>query len=252
MAIDDAILTVGRNLPTLRLYGWSPACLSLGYGQRMADVDFGRVQAAGWHVVRRPTGGRAILHVDELTYSLILPADHPITAGGIVESYRRISRALAAGLRYLGVSIEAEQRTEGTAAENGPVCFEVPSHYEITAGGRKLLGSAQVRRRDGFLQHGTLPLWGDITRICDVLNYPDETARLAARQRVRQHAVTLTDVLGHADFTWESVAQAVANGFASVFEADFGSPAELDDAEQTTADRLLADVYGTSTWTCRR
>src|SRR5690606_23158977 len=101
--------------------------------------------ALGWDVVRRPTGGRAILHTDELTYSLSLPETHPIAAGGIVESYRRISTALMRALAVLGAPVSADRRDQKPASP-GPVCFEVPSHYEITFGERKLIGSAQTRR----------------------------------------------------------------------------------------------------------
>ena len=115
MAIDEAILesvSAEKVLPTLRFYAWSPPCLSLGYGQSVRDVDFKRIADAGWQVVRRPTGGRAILHMDELTYSVAIPANHPIAAGSIMESYRRISRALLTGLRELGLQPQADRRTQ--------------------------------------------------------------------------------------------------------------------------------------------
>jgi lipoate-protein ligase A len=139
MAVDEAILqsvTEGRALPTLRLYSWNPPCLSLGYGQKSSDVDFERAAALGWQVVRRPTGGRAILHTDEMTYSLSLPVDDDLAAGTVIDSYRRISTALIAGLSRLGIQPGADRRTE-PSARIGPVCFEIPSHYEITVEGRK-------------------------------------------------------------------------------------------------------------------
>src|SRR5258707_11959212 len=97
MAIDEAILEAvgqGNSAPTLRLYRWNPPCLSLGYAQPIEDADLERIQARGWQVVRRLTGGRAILHTDELTYSVALPLDHPLVAGTILDSYRRLSSAL--------------------------------------------------------------------------------------------------------------------------------------------------------------
>src|SRR5690606_4447389 len=117
-----------------------------------------------------------ILHTDELTYSIALPEDHPIADRGIIESYQRISRALMQALATLGAPVESSRRDEMPKTP-GPVCFEVPSHYEITFGERKLIGSAQMRRRGGMLQHGTLPLSGDVSRICDVLVYADEDER---------------------------------------------------------------------------
>jgi len=99
MAVDQAILEhIGRgeSIPTLRLYSWQPPCLSLGYAQPFADVDVARLNERGWDVVRRPTGGRAILHTDELTYSITAPNDEPRVAGSILESYNRLAGAVIA------------------------------------------------------------------------------------------------------------------------------------------------------------
>jgi len=208
MAVDDAILkavAAGSQPPTLRLYGWQPLCLSLGYGQRVSDADADRLRAHGWGLVRRPTGGRAILHGDELTYSVALPIDHDLAQGTVIDSYRRISGALLTALQGLGFAPRSE-RQEKPSGGRGPVCFEVPSHYEITVEGRKLIGSAQVRRKDGLLQHGTLPLYGDVGRIVDALAYPTEAERETGRQRVRQRATTLLDLGQTID--WQQAADA--------------------------------------------
>src|SRR5512137_2566024 len=137
MAIDEAISrAVQANLvpPTLRFFGWQPACLSLGQAQPGGDVDRVACRAAGVDIVRRPTGGRAILHTDELTYSVTAPEAEPRVAGGIVESYRRLSEGLLEGLRLLGVpGIEAHHpEAERQRTSENPVCFQVPSTYEIT------------------------------------------------------------------------------------------------------------------------
>ncbi len=252
MAVDEAILAAvgaGDVPPTLRLYGWNPPCLSLGYGQRAREADLTRLAALGWGIVRRPTGGRAILHADELTYSLSLPADDPLARGGIVESYRRISEALLIALRRLGAQPHAD-RAEKTDEPPSPVCFETPSHYEITVNGRKLVGSAQVRRKQGLLQHGTLPLFGDIARICDALVYPDEDAREAAKAEVRARAVTLDEALG-VRVDWQTAADAVAEGFREAFGVALTTGA-LTPAEVDQAERLSAEVYGSDGWTFRR
>lgn len=252
MAIDDAILSSvasGASLPTLRLYAWSPPCLSLGYGQRMSAVDFARLALHQMPLVRRPTGGRAILHVDELTYSLALPAQHPLAHGGIVESYGKISEALLLALRSLGAHVAAK-RAEAAEGVLSPVCFDTPSHYEIAVEGKKLVGSAQVRRRDGILQHGTLPLCGDIARICDVLAYPDESARAAARTEVRLRAITLEQALGR-PVDWQTAADAVANAFAETFSITL-TVGELSTHEQDHAARLASEIYGNDAWTTRR
>jgi lipoate-protein ligase A len=251
MARDEAIMNaVAKNdiSPTLRLYAWRPPCLSLGYGQRQTSVDFARVASAGWQVVRRPTGGQAILHTDELTYSVAMPADHPLASATVIDSYRRISQALQAGLVRLGLKPQAEYATEMRSTK-GPVCFEVPSHYEITAGGRKLVGSAQVRRKSSVLQHGTLPLCGDVARICDGLIYSEESDRQRAKMTVRARATTLEAALGN-PVTWEQAAEAIVQGFSEMFEIDFVK-SDLLDTEQTQAAALETEKYANPEWTGR-
>lgn len=244
MAVDEAILdAVGRGdqPPTLRLYAWNPACLSLGVGQKASDADDSQIMLQGWNVVRRPTGGRAILHTDELTYSVTVPSGHPWAALDIVTSYRQISAGLMRAVESLGADPHAERRSEPSPARPGPVCFEVPSHYEITVDGRKLIGSAQVRRRHGLLQHGSLPLYGDLARICDALAYPDDDARELARVQVRQRAVTLSEALGR-NMTWQQAADAIAAAFASAFDIAF-SPSVISRDERIRADILERDKY---------
>ena len=197
MAIDCAIFeAVASNLqpPTLRLYGWHPFCLSLGYGQRARDADLDALADRGWDLVRRPTGGKAILHGDELTYSLCLPQDHPLASGDVVESYRRISAGLLRALQELGLEAESERQNASLRpAAVGPVCFEIPSHYEISVAGRKLIGSAQMRRKGGLLQHGSIPLRGDLARVCDVLSFATEEARARQKVSLRERAATLAE-----------------------------------------------------------
>jgi len=252
MAVDEAILqsvTERRAPPTLRLYAWNPPCLSLGYGQKTADVDYARAASLGWDVVRRPTGGRAILHTDELTYSLALPADDDLSVGTVIDSYRRISAALVAGLSYLGVQPQADRRAERTVVV-GAVCFDTTSHYEITVAGRKLVGSAQLRRQGGILQHGSIPLTGDLARICNALAYPDESTRDAAKIALRARAITLSDALS-TTITYENVARAIIQGFAETFAIDF-TPEMLTPAEQSRAAHLAAERYTNPTWTHHR
>jgi len=253
MARDEAILAAvssGVVPPTLRLYAWNPPCLSLGYGQRAREADLDRLAERGWQIVRRPTGGRAILHTDELTYSLALPIDDPLAQANLVESYRQISTALLIALGNLGAQAQAN-RAEGNMTQvTNPICFETPSHYEITVEGRKLVGSAQVRRKHGILQHGTLPLSGDISRICNALVYSDEAARTAAKADVHARALTLEEALGVA-LDWETVANSVVESFAQGFDLTL-IPAALTPTELDHAQRLTAEVYANPDWTFRR
>ena len=246
MAVDEAILrAVAVELvpPTLRLYAWEPACLSLGRAQPLADVDLQALRAAGFGLVRRPTGGQAILHADELTYSVVAPQEEPRVAGGIVESYRRLSAGLVHGLRRLGVvDLVANQRV-GNRRPEGPVCFEVPSDYEITVGGCKLVGSAQMRAQGVVLQHGALPLYGDVARICPLLSAHPDPARVRAR------AATVEEALGR-PVTWDESVDALAAGFAQALNLRL-EPGMLTDEERAWAEELRAERYAAGEWTRR-
>jgi lipoate-protein ligase A len=251
MARDEALLRAvgaGGSPPVLRLYAWSPPTLSLGFGQRVADADRDRLVERNWGLVRRLTGGRAILHTDELTYCIVLPASHPLAQGSVVESYRRISAAFAAAVGALGGTTRADRAS--ARGSGSAVCFETPSHYELTVNGRKLVGSAQARRVGGVLQHGSLPLSGDLGRIVDVLAFPDSESRDQARIGVRQRAVTLGEALGR-DVAWQeaasTLAAAVEETFAVQLATDGWSTGELE-----TANLLERDVYAAESWTARR
>ena len=251
MAVDEAIVNGvidGTSLPTLRFYAWSPPCLSLGRSQRLAEADLAACRAAGVDVVRRPTGGRSILHTDELTYSVSLLQTDPRTKGGIVEGYRRLSEGLLAGLHSLGV--DAIQAAGQSAPVSGTtaVCFETPSDYEITVAGRKLVGSAQWRARGGVLQHGTLPLCGDLARIVDYLAFSD-AERSAQRCRLHLKALTMEEALG-AVLPFDRVAQALAEGFARALNLNL-VPGELGPQERALSDLIRHKVYANPDWTAR-
>lgn len=254
MALDEAILEsviAGSQPPTLRLYTWQPACLSLGHAQPAGQVDLPALQSLGWDLVRRPTGGRAILHTDELTYSICAHQDSPLMFGSILESYRRISVALIEGLNNLGIQAKADSRyaVPDGATPNAAVCFEVPSNYEITAEGKKIIGSAQARRSQGVLQHGSFPLFGDLARITDVLYFDDDEHRKQARQRLLAHAATAESFLGDAP-GWDQAVQAMVQAFTSVVNIDL-QPSEPSLVEIQRANELVADKFGNPAWTLR-
>jgi len=255
MAVDEAILeAIGNDqaLPTLRLYAWEPACLSLGYAQPFSDVDPVRLKDHGWELVRRATGGRAILHTNELTYSVAGPQDEPHLAGGVLESYRRLSAALLVALQLMGVPAEALPQPSNPGS-NGqpkePVCFEVPSNYEITVHGKKLVGSAQARKKEGVLQHGTLPLYGDLTRITEVLAFPDEAQRQKVAERLLARATNIESALQR-PVTWEEAAHAFIAAFSGTLDLHL-EPGELSPAEVARAEELIQEKYAHPSWTER-
>lgn len=255
MAVDETLLesvSAGDSAPVLRLYDWAPACLSLGYGQFFRDVDESRLNKHGWEIVRRPTGGRAILHVDELTYSITAAADHPLMSAGILPSYKEISFALLRGLETLAVPAVHEEHYDLPldADPRGPVCFEVPSNWEITHEGKKLIGSAQVRRSGGVLQHGTLPLHGDLARITQCLAFETDEDRAFAAERLLERATTVEAVIGRL-VRWEEAAAAIEQGLSQALgvslELSVLTGPELDRAAQ-----LVEEKYANPAWTNRR
>jgi lipoate-protein ligase A len=252
MAVDEAILESvyqGQSPPTLRLFAWEPACLSLGHAKPFSEVDTKALSQYGWDVVRRPTGGRAILHIDELTYSVIAPEDDPRVQGGVLDSYLRLSKALLEVLRLLGLDPQANEKKVGKSKKFNPVCFEVPSNYEITVNQKKLIGSAQARRKGGFLQHGALPLFGDLSRIISVLKFSDDSAQSLAKTRLLQHATTVELILGKR-IEWQEASNAFQHAFAETLNLNF-QPGELSQKEWIRAKELVDEKYAHSEWTER-
>ena len=249
MAVDEAILAgvaTGQSPPTLRFYAWEPPCVSIGYSQSMrqvVDLDACRRDGVTW--VRRLTGGRAILHTDELTYSIAVPALEKRVLGGVVESYRRLSRGLLAGLFFLGLEVVQAEAMQGKATDLSVACFDVPSHYEITVRGKKLIGSAQVRRQHAVLQHGALPLTGDVTRLVRYLCLSSDE-RAALRAELRHRAIALEEALGRAAPPGE-VAEALARGLAEALQIRL-EPGELTGQEQVVARRLCEEKYAGDGW----
>jgi len=242
----------GSVLPTLRLYSWIPECLSIGYAQPLSDVNQQQLKKHNWDIVRRLTGGRAILHTDELTYAVIGSINDPILEGGVLESYRRLSKALLSAIVMLGIPAEAFPKPQISGANNRPqepVCFEVPSNYEITAHGKKLVGSAQARKKDGVLQHGTLPLYGDLTRITQVLSFPSEKQRKIAAERLLLRATNIENVINRV-VSWDEAAEAFIAAFSRTLDIQF-EITELTALELIHAENLVNEKYTHPSWTAR-
>jgi lipoate-protein ligase A len=252
MAVDEAILEFSRRVEqptTLRLYAWTPPCLSLGYGQSYTDIDLDRLKSYDWDVVRRPTGGRAILHTDELTYAVIGSQEDPLLTGGVLESYQRLSNALLEALKRMEITADAVAKNVAITENmmDNPVCFEVPSNYEITFKGKKLIGSAQARRKNTVLQHGSLPLSGDLTRIVQVLRYPNDSSRTEAAERLLSHATTVESVLGFRG-DWWIASQAMISAFSSILGLKL-IPGGLTPSEGRRALELYEQKYNHPSWT---
>ena len=220
MEYDEALaraLVDGAGNPTIRMYGWQPFAISLGWNQSMDEIDLKKTASAGIDVVRRSTGGRAILHANELTYSVVMQ----VHGKNVQTVYEDISRALVAGLRELGadVAIEKSQphfpslyRTTSAAA-----CFSSTGRYEIKCDGKKLVGSAQRRYsaaegKEVVLQHGSILLGTEHKQIVNFLNIPSEEHRNALREELDVKTTDLSTVLNR-EVNYDETAEAVLQGF---------------------------------------
>ena len=186
-------------LPVLRLFQWSPWAISLGYNQELKEIDIGACQREGIDVVRRPTGGRAILHAEELTYSVVMPAGRR----SILEVYNEISRALVRGLSLFGVNASV-QRSQPNFAEayrhpSSIPCFTSSARYEVEWGGRKLVGSAQRRftaeTGDVVLQHGSILCGPAHQQLARYLVLEDGLLREQIGEALRERTVDLSAIL---------------------------------------------------------
>ena len=257
MAMDQALAeaaAAGDSPPTLRFYRWQPPAVSLGRHQPMTDVDADVVQQLGYEIVRRPTGGRAILHTDELTYAVTAAADEPRVSGSLMDAYLRLSNALLNGLQRVGLHADKAAGNVRAGPNVSAACFEVPSAYEITANGRKLIGSAQSRRAGYVLQHGSLPLVGDIGRLVDVLALPDED-RARLRAELVSRACTLAEAMGLPEndpsLDFKHVAQSIIQGFGELLTLSF-KPAQPSPAELRRTAALIREQFANPEWIAHR
>ena len=205
MAVDEALLRSAQRgaPPTLRFYSWDGAWLSLGFAQSLSGAQRAACREAGVGIVRRATGGRAVLHGADLTYAVAAPAS--ALPAGLQATYARIGEALRAGLTALGVEVERAGPSRAAAGQGAFDCFQAPAAEEICARGRKLAGSAQRRAGGGVLQHGSLRL------------RPDPPAARAAAGLEPEGATSLAE-LGFA-LDAERVRAACAAAFAALLPA---------------------------------
>lgn len=237
MAVDAVLARQSAADLVLRCYSWSPWTLSLGHAQHWDDALAARAAALGIPVVRRETGGRAVYHAQELTYCVAIPHDSPLHEPNLQVAYARINRALAAGLRGLGVAVEQERRQvnlrEAYRKEMGGLCFTASAQSEVLWQGRKLVGSAQRQMREGLLQHGSLMMGPAHEDIVDIF-FEKDALRQAARDKLCRQTCTLSQALDT-----EPGFQALAAAFRNAFEAEYDLELvenPLDQAETSQAE----------------
>jgi lipoate-protein ligase A len=247
MALDEAIATQVRNnnaslTTTLRLYGWQQASVTLGSLQHYIDINDDVLSTEGIPLVRRPTGGRAILHCpakDELTYSFSAPVSNPTFSGGIFESYKLLCDAFYAAFRAIGVPVEIHTSKRAIPRGNrSPLCFASSSYGELHLSGAKVIGSAQRRWPNGMLQQGSIPLEVDHKLHSRVFDTYDKDVMPGLRSFVPE-------------ITVEKLTDALVSEFERVFSINLidGLPSE---EEESLARDLLQQKYQQGSWTHRK
>ncbi len=230
LSLAHALLS-DQGAPTVRVYGWKPSAISLGWNQYFEEIDLHKASAAGVDVVRRPTGGRAILHADELTYSVSMVTSRK----NVSDVYNEISKALVCGLRFSGVgaSLEKSQPDFPTLyrTRSSTACFVSSARHEVKLHGRKLIGSAQRRfvRADGeevALQHGSILIGPGHKKIVEFLHLENQEDRKLIEKELDEKTIDLETAIGSA-ITFEEVAAAIRRGFEEAWEIEFKVGDEL-------------------------
>jgi lipoyl(octanoyl) transferase len=242
MALDEALLewhSKGSIPPTIRFYGWNPATLSIGYFQKVdKEVNMETVKQHNLGFVRRPTGGRGVLHDKELTYSVIVSEDYPDMPKTVTEAYRVISEGIL------------EEEKESLKNPRSAVCFDAPSWYELVVEGRKVAGSAQTRQKGVILQHGSILLDIDEDLLFNLFIYPSERVKERMQKNFKNKAVAINAIRN----TPATIEEAKA-AFKEGFEKGLGITLEryeLNDAERQEVERIAKEKYESDDWNYRR
>ncbi len=213
----------GDSPPVLRLYRWAPPAVSFGYFQDQEEVvDLKACRELGIDVVRRPTGGRAVLHDHELTYSIVVPEVHPfINNGGVMDAYRSISRGIVKAFNLLNITASLTPEANGQGELLPGSCFDTPSAYEILVEGKKVVGSAQLRRDGIVLQHGAIifKLQGELYNKILKKNY--RQSEIKEQIELGEKAAGLDD-LGY-DISYNRMIRALVKAFSMIIPAVFTS-----------------------------
>lgn len=259
MALDEMLLhwnSKGIIPPIIRFYEWNPATLSIGYFQKIhKEIDLEAVKRHGLGLVRRPTGGRGVLHDKELTYSVIVSEDHPYMPATVTEAYRVISTGLLEGFKALGLNAyfsvpSSESEREELKQPRSAVCFDAPSWYEMVVEGRKISGSAQTRQKGVIMQHGVLLIDLDTEQLFDVFLYPNERVRRRMQKAFADKAVPINDLTNE-----KLDADDIREAFTEGFERGLGiqlSRYELTPAQEKDVQELAKSRYENEEWTYRR
>lgn len=247
MAIDRAILTAcdrGQAPATLRLYGWDKPTLSIGYSQNeLKDVNREQCEKRNIPIVRRFTGGRALLHQHEITYSLVAPIPFPGIPGNLAGAFCAVSKAVILSLEKAGVPcpemIGKEKRTPGMSRKRSPACFSASNHWEISVQGKKLAGSAQRRLSRAFLQHGSILLDKDSELANNLLRYSTEPEKKEGLNALISNTLSLSEILS-VNLSWERLTHFFVEGFQEKFSGIWQS-GSLSPTEKELVKKFLEE-----------
>lgn len=215
MALDEALLlwhSKGDIPPSLRFYSWNNPTLSVGKFQKVeTTIDFESLKRYQCQYVRRLTGGSAVLHDDELTYSIVISEAHPEIPRTIRDAYYILSKGVLEGYKNLGIYADYAIPKDNLKP-NSPVCFEKTAYYEMIVDEKKISGNAQTRKKGVLLQHGSIPMSIDTTMLFDMFLYPNEEVKLKKQDIFLRKATTI-DQLTNKIHTYQELVQAFYKGF---------------------------------------
>jgi lipoyl(octanoyl) transferase len=259
MALDEALLdwhSEGKIPPVIRFYGWDPATLSIGYFQKVEkEIDLEAVKAHGLGFVRRPTGGRGVLHEHELTYSVIVSEDHPEMPKTVTEAYRVISEGILKGFHQLGLEAyfavpKTEEERSALKDPRSAVCFDAPSWYELVVEGRKVAGSAQTRQKGVILQHGSILLDLDEDKLFSLFKYPNERVKERMKSAFKNKAVAINEISPRR-ISLEEAKEAFYKGFADGLNIELESY-QLTEEELAYVNKIAKERYENDEWNFKR
>ncbi|CEG22944.1 Octanoyltransferase LipM [Planococcus massiliensis] len=255
MALDEALLnwhSEGLIPPVIRFYGWQPAALSIGYFQKAeTEIDLDRVKELGLGFVRRPTGGRGVLHEHELTYSVIVSEEHPDMPESVTEAYRIISGGLLEGFKNLGLDAyfsvpDTEEKLADLKKPKSAVCFDAPSWYEMVVEGKKVAGSAQTRQKGVILQHGAILINLDAEKLLSLFRFSNAEAKEKMRRKIPHKAVSINSLRSE-QATMEECVEAFKKGFQTSLEIEL-EPYILTSEQMEYVKSLEEEKYAADSW----
>ena len=258
MALDEAIATIAAGEaggPTIRVYGWRPPAVSIGYFQNVLEtVNFRKCARLGIPLVRRLTGGRAVLHDQEVTYSVIATGAQLGVGTSVLQIYRLIGPCLAAALRHLGIDAQLSRSARASILHRATVgrdpCFSSVGRYEVVVDGRKIVGSAQRWLGEVVLQHGSLLTGDGYQDIAHLLPGDSSAEGERAIRELKAKTVSLGALLSR-QITYAEVAGALFDGFAETLKSPLRM-AQLLPREEDLAHKLVRERYGQQEWTLRQ